>query len=233
MNIHTAISAAALLACAPAFAAGNCGSTPIAIPDDSSIGISVPISIELPGELVESVRIDLDLLHPWVGDLVIQLESPDGTIVTLLDRPGIPSVGFPGPFGCGGGNILASFEDGSPQAAETMCSTSADPVISGLVGPSDALSVLHGESASGLWQLHVSDLSLYDTGVLDSVCIELTTTLACAADMNRDGVLDIFDVFAYLDFYAAQDPLADFTDDGVWDIFDVFAFLDAFEIGCP
>jgi hypothetical protein len=53
------------------------------------------------------------------------------------------------------------------------------------------------------------------------------------ADFVDDGVLDIFDVFAFLDAFNAQDSSADFTADGVYDIFDVFAFLDVFNQGCP
>ncbi|MCA9304790.1 MAG: family 16 glycosylhydrolase [Phycisphaerales bacterium] len=47
------------------------------------------------------------------------------------------------------------------------------------------------------------------------------------------GTLDVFDVFEYLDLFAAADPAADFTGDGSYDIFDVFAFLDVFAAGCP
>ena len=56
---------------------------------------------------------------------------------------------------------------------------------------------------------------------------------ACPADFTDDGVLDIFDVFAFLDAFNAGDPAADFTGDGSFDIFDVFGFLDAFNAGCP
>ena len=55
----------------------------------------------------------------------------------------------------------------------------------------------------------------------------------CPPDFTGDDLLDIFDVFAFLDAFNAGDPVADFTADGVLDIFDVFAFLDAFSAGCP
>jgi len=54
----------------------------------------------------------------------------------------------------------------------------------------------------------------------------------CFADLTGDGVLDIFDVFAFLDAFNAMDPSADLTGDGVFDIFDVFAYLDIFSDGC-
>ncbi|MCA9303617.1 MAG: DUF642 domain-containing protein [Phycisphaerales bacterium] len=56
---------------------------------------------------------------------------------------------------------------------------------------------------------------------------------SCDADFTYDEVLDVFDVFAFLDAYAAHDPRADFTGEGIFDIFDVFGFLDTFATGCP
>lgn len=47
------------------------------------------------------------------------------------------------------------------------------------------------------------------------------------------GVLDFFDLQAYLNLYAANDPAADLNGDGVRDFFDVQAFLNAFADGCP
>jgi hypothetical protein len=55
----------------------------------------------------------------------------------------------------------------------------------------------------------------------------------CPADMNADGVLDFFDVSAFLNLYNAQNPEADFNGDGVFNFFDVSAFLNAFNQGCP
>jgi len=55
----------------------------------------------------------------------------------------------------------------------------------------------------------------------------------CAADLTGDGVLDFFDVSAFLDAFGAQEPAADFTNDGTYDFFDVSEFLDQFGAGCP
>ena len=59
----------------------------------------------------------------------------------------------------------------------------------------------------------------------------LATT--CRADLTEDGLLDFFDVSAFLDAFGAEDPAADFTADGLFDFFDVSAFLDFFGEGCP
>jgi len=50
----------------------------------------------------------------------------------------------------------------------------------------------------------------------------------CAADLDENYALDIFDLFEFLDLFNASDPAADFTNDGTLDIFDVFAFLDEY-----
>lgn len=55
----------------------------------------------------------------------------------------------------------------------------------------------------------------------------------CLADLTGDGVLNFFDVSAFLQAFGAQDPIADFTNDGIWNFFDVSAFLGAFAAGCP
>ncbi|MGV6815418.1 MAG: GC-type dockerin domain-anchored protein [Phycisphaerales bacterium] len=55
----------------------------------------------------------------------------------------------------------------------------------------------------------------------------------CPADLTGDGVLNFFDVSAFLQAFGAQDPIADFTNDGIYNFFDVSAFLGAFAAGCP
>lgn len=54
-----------------------------------------------------------------------------------------------------------------------------------------------------------------------------------SADFTSDGLLDIYDVFAFFDAFNASEPSADFTGDGAFDVFDVFQFLDVFNAGCP
>ncbi len=55
----------------------------------------------------------------------------------------------------------------------------------------------------------------------------------CPADLTDDGILDFFDVSAFLSGFNNQDPISDFTDDGIFDFFDISAFLQAFAAGCP
>lgn len=56
---------------------------------------------------------------------------------------------------------------------------------------------------------------------------------ACLADLTGDGVLDFFDVSAFLVAFNAQDTVADFNNDGQFNFFDVSSFLSAYTEGCP
>ena len=55
----------------------------------------------------------------------------------------------------------------------------------------------------------------------------------CPADLTGDGVLNFFDISAFLAAFASGDLVADFNDDGVFNFFDISAFLAAFSAGCP
>ncbi len=59
------------------------------------------------------------------------------------------------------------------------------------------------------------------------------TVNACvlAADITGDGVLNFFDISAFLTAFNAQDGIADFNNDGAFNFFDISAFLSAFSTG--
>lgn len=218
------------LACADGF----CVSPSAAVPDDSEPGLSVPIEVAVgDGAVLDSIEVSLVIAHPWVGDLVVSLTSPAGTAVTLLDRPGIPSTGFPGPFGCGGRDLDAVFSDLAGVGAEDLCAYAPRPVIAGSVMPNEPLARFIGEPAAGVWMLTVSDRSAYDSGVVVKACLLIATSAGCAPDFNGDGNLDFFDVSGFIGAFTAMNPSADLTGDGQINFFDVSAFLSAFNAGCP
>lgn len=69
--------------------------------------------------------------------------------------------------------------------------------------------------------------------VMDMDMGEIKLALPCPADLTGDGILNFFDVSAFLNAYNTMDPAADFTNDGVFNFFDVSAFLNAYNAGCP
>ena len=72
----------------------------------------------------------------------------------------------------------------------------------------------------------VEDLTLDLTGVVESRC--------GIADLAPPfGVLNFFDVSAFLTGFGGMDPVADLNGDGAFNFFDVSAFLTAYGAGCP
>ncbi len=48
---------------------------------------SASVTYSGPALAIDQVQVDVNILHSWIGDLVITLTSPDGTTSTLVDRP--------------------------------------------------------------------------------------------------------------------------------------------------
>lgn len=95
------------------------------------------------------------------------------------------------------------------------------------------------EHASGSYRVTIR-LSHSGTGQLETDVfsgslnsnITITAESSCAPDLNGDGLLDFFDISAFLTAFSANDPIADFNADGVYDFFDVSAFLSLYSAGC-
>ncbi len=78
----------------------------------------------------------------------------------------------------------------------------------------------------------VTVVALEDSGNAN-ILHETVTLSTCSADLNGDGVLNFFDVSAFLSALSANDLAVDFNDDGVLNFFDVSAYLSLFGAGCP
>jgi uncharacterized repeat protein (TIGR01451 family) len=133
---------------------------PLTIPDNIPAGASSTATVAgVPGPLT-SVQVRIVATHTWVGDLIFTLTSPMGTVITLLDRPGVPTSGA----GCSDDNINVTFQDGQPDP-EAVCAGSGNwPVTT--AAPVTPLSGLNGQNANGTWTLSVSDNAGQDLGTV-------------------------------------------------------------------
>jgi subtilisin-like proprotein convertase family protein len=95
------------------------------------------------------------------------------------------------------------------------------------------------EIASGDWIVSIADLDAGDNAFWEDFQIKVYGTEGAAGPCNEidlaepHGVLDIFDVLAFIDAYNLQKPSADLTEDGSFDIFDVLEFISLYNAGCP
>ncbi len=114
------------------------------IADNGSISSSVNISSDTKLN-VEYAEVTVDIAHGRIGDLVITLNSPDGTTSILLDRPG---------------KAPGSDSDLGIDNIDTLKFTLSSANF-------------YGEHASGKWQLRVEDKATGETGVLKSWKLDL------------------------------------------------------------
>jgi subtilisin-like proprotein convertase family protein len=104
------------------------------------------------------INVMVNISHPYMGDVVVELVSPAGTKVVLVSNK------------CdGGANMAATFDD---SGAATFTCAAVSPAISGTIKPAKPLSAFNGESSRGAWTLNVTDIAPTDDGVLTSWSIE-------------------------------------------------------------
>jgi subtilisin-like proprotein convertase family protein len=88
---------------------------------------------------IGDLDVSVDITHTYIGDLIVELMSPAGTIVSLHNRTG-----------SGADNIVTTYND------ET-----------GGTVPASSLTAFDGERTAGQWRLRVSDAANTDTGTLN------------------------------------------------------------------
>ena len=118
-----------------------------AIPDGD--GSTFSRSFEIDSSLsVEHVELGIDLRHQRMGDLIITLTSPDGTVSTLMNRPTVNAENAYGISGVDSGiptHLLWDFS--SVQ--------------------------FWGEDAAGIWTIEVTDTRAEQTGTIQSLSLRI------------------------------------------------------------
>ena len=152
------------------------------------------------GNIITDIDVTIGMSHIWIGDLVIKLVSPGGTVLTLLSRPGFAELVDDGTGCCGDSSDLAfawaiTYDDASLNDAELMGSTIfggdivGDPANGSPnnyfpnpgAGPGVALSDFNGLNALGSWTLYIGDSAFLATGTLDRWSLTITTIPAPGA----------------------------------------------------
>lgn len=128
----------------------------VTVPDANSVGTStdviVPDSITSVG--LVTVRLNT-ITHPRVGELSVKLTSPDGSVISLVDRVPNGSASSMQP------NIYnVTLMDASLVSVQAQTNLSSG----GIFKPAEPFSSLRGKKASGVWRLTVADNYAQHTG---------------------------------------------------------------------
>ncbi len=155
----------------PAITLGEqCTSSQVTIPNNDSTGISAPLSLTEQGK-IKGLGAFIEVQHQHVGELQIQLQHPNGTTITLLDRPGHPADSE----GCVGKNFQLHLADHGSLSAENDCQK-ADPAYElspTYYKPIGSFGAFNDLDLAGSWQLQVKDLTALNTisGTLVKWCL--------------------------------------------------------------
>lgn len=153
----------------------------LVIPSAGSGGTDEPASFTnstlsvAESNVINSMTVTLALSHTWIGDLLITLESPAGTIITLMDRPGTLNTGLGSPFGSPDNfsvDFPVTFDDASPNDPEDMGPGVTTGSPDTYFVHAGALSDFAGENTQGDWLLSIHDKAGGDTGLLSSWSIQ-------------------------------------------------------------
>ena len=150
----------------------NCSVTPkLEIPDNDCGGNDASLVVPYSGGTsITDINVTVEIEHTYRADLIIEIESPNGTIVRLMD----------GNDGGSGENLHVTFDDeaanSSMESANHGLGGSVDFVCQPVAG--DNLSLFDGESPNGNWTLRVCDGAFGDVGYLVSFSLDITNSCA-------------------------------------------------------
>lgn len=119
---------------------------------------------------IDDLNITIGLRHFWIGDLTIKLRAPDGTTLTLLNRPGHPDEFF-GTFSDFAFQFPITYDDkaaggwsaedmggpgcGTVGSGSDACGSAFLPAPEGLEGTS--LADFDNHRINGEWTLYIGD----------------------------------------------------------------------------
>ncbi len=168
---------AAAMTCAGAHAALYSESFTVnsAIPDGNPVGavFTGAVSDAPGGSTVGSLSVTLNITGGYNGDLYAYLVAPSGSMVVLMNQPGV-TTGNPFGFSGSGFNITLS-DTGTDGNIQTFSETPGG-VVTGSFTAAGTVANLNGSSIDGTWTLFFADESSGGgTSVLNSWSLGITT----------------------------------------------------------
>lgn len=127
------------------------------IPDGNPAGVTFVGTVNnIPaGFTVSGLTVGLNISGGYNGDLYAYLVAPNGTLVVLLNQPGVSGSN---PFGASGAGMNITLQDATSVNGSIQSETSGS-VLSGSYNAAGTLVSFNGSVADGTWTLYFADLS--------------------------------------------------------------------------
>ncbi|MBC8754878.1 T9SS type A sorting domain-containing protein [Kordia sp. YSTF-M3] len=160
------------------------GAIATAIPDGGGANVQgtpvfIPVTVTESTPITD-LRVRADVTHSYIGDLIMQLQTPNGGGFSNIWARTCNTAQF--------GNIDVTFKDGE---AAIMC---ANPTT-GLYAPANPMTGFLGNNPSGTWNLVFVDFFNGDTGVVNEWSVELCTTSTTVTLSNEEFTLENFALY--------------------------------------
>jgi subtilisin-like proprotein convertase family protein len=151
----------------PPQGSGNAAGTspPLLLDPRDTTADTITVSGVPANQLITNVIVSVNISHTSDSDLIIFLESPDGTLIQLSNRNPKPDNS-----GSDLGYLNTVFDD----SAANSIDSGVDP-FTGTFRPDQPLASFIGKPANGGWQLLVDDVANNDTGLLNSWSLNIFT----------------------------------------------------------
>ena len=128
------------------------------IPDGDEAGVNLYQSVLEHGSIT-ALRIELDIRHSWIGDLVVELAHGTDDAMLLINHIGT------GPWGCGSNHLSIVLYDAATAPVDSFnCNTQP---MTGDWQPEAPLESYLGDDPAGIWRLNVVDAVGFDTGLVE------------------------------------------------------------------
>ena len=126
-----------------------------AIPNGNPVGVSFSQTVsDIPGgSTVGGLTVDLSVSGGYNGNLYAYLVAPNGTLVMLLNQPGVSSGNL---FGYGGSGLNITLSDTASGSIQTTPETPGS-VFSGTFQAAGTLGAVSGSATDGTWTLYFAD----------------------------------------------------------------------------
>lgn len=109
--------------------------------------------------------------HDWAGDVRLNLFSPTGTNVELVNNNGLGSDNYGTDFGATSGDYL--FDDAGTTTVSPIPGFDQD-IPSGTYRPNQPLSAFNGQNPVGTWRLTAKDLVSGDGGIFENAVLNIS-----------------------------------------------------------
>ncbi len=146
-----------------------------AIPDGNPVGAVFTGSVsDAPGgSTVGSLSVTLNITGGYNGDLYAYLVAPSGSMVVLMNQPGVTTGN---PFGFSGSGFNVTLSDTGTDGNIQTFSETPGGVVTGSLTAAGTLANVNGSSIDGTWTLFFADESSGGgTSVLNSWSLGITT----------------------------------------------------------